>query len=154
MSRIVAIAILSMGLSACMSGGIDEPAGHAPDERATVSVSELQAQSTGGQVFLDLARADIEYLVEREVDLDAVDVACPSGQIMNLGTWVDDIEREGAQVRANGDFTMFSSGAGDVGTEAPPPCHSPCVLHREPDGSWVCFGTGDCGGTAVWAGDL
>lgn len=157
MSRIIAIVIISMGLSACMSGDIEESVGSTPiDESATIiSVSELQAQSADGQVYLDLQRSEVEYRVESEVNLDAVNVTCPSGQRMNLGSWVEDIERAGAQVRAGEEFTMSSSGrAGDVGVAKAPVCFSPCYLHQEPDGTWVCFGTGDCGGTAVRAGDV
>lgn len=157
MSRIIAITVLSMGLSACMSADIEESPSAAPADQTmtTISVSEMQAQSADGRVLLDLQRSDIEYRVEGEVNLDAVDVACPSGQIMNLGSWVQDIERAGAQVRAGEEFTMFSSGrAGDVGTESPPPCSSPCYLHLEPDRTWVCFGSSECGGTAVRAEDI
>src|SRR5690606_6010743 len=119
-----------------------------------VSVGELQSQSADGQVFVDLQRADIEYIVESDVDLHAVDVMCPSGQRMNLGTWMQEIEQSGAQVRAGEDFTMCSSGrTGEIGTEKAPPCNSPCYLHMEPDGTWVCFGSSECGGTALWAGD-
>jgi hypothetical protein len=149
--KIIAIAIVSMSLTACMSGDIEESASPTlPD--GTISVSELQAQSADGRVYLDLQRSDIEYRVEGAVNLDAVDVTCPSGQLMNLGSWMDDIERAGAQVRAGEEFTMFSSGrAGDVGTESAPVCFSPCYLHREPDNTWVCFGSGDCGGYGVRA---
>jgi hypothetical protein len=134
-----------------MSGDVEEAASP-PLPEGTISVSELQAQSADGRVYLDLQRSDIEYRVEAEVNLDAVDVTCPSGQLMNLGSWMDDIERAGAEVRAGEEFTMFSSGrAGEVGTEKAPPCHSPCYLHLEPDNTWVCFGTSDCGGTAVRA---
>lgn len=156
MSRIIATAIVAMSLSACMSGDPETTAIHAPAGQieAVVSVSELQATSADGRVFLDLERSDIEYLVESDVNLHAVDVLCPSGQLMNLGMWMQDIEQSGAQVRAGEDFTMFSSGrGGDVGTEKVPPCNSPCYLHPEPDGTWVCFGSSECGGTALWAGD-
>lgn len=153
MFRIASTALLSLGLAACMSAPADDlPALNDDQGTTTISVSELQARSADGSAYLDLQRADIEYQVDSSVDLYAVDVACPSGQTMNLGTWVADIEKTGADFRPDGSFRMFSSGPVDeIVSEAAPPCFSPCYLHQEPDRTWVCFGNSECGGTAARA---
>lgn len=141
MSKIAATALLALGLGACAldSEETTEPLFTERPE-TTLSVSAMQAQSDQGRVSLDLASAEIGFHVEADVALDVVQVTCPSGQRMNLDTWLDDIITDGAALDPDEPFLIFSSGRDDLPrTERPPACFDPCYLHQEPDRTWVCF---------------
>lgn len=146
MYKRIAMAILCAGLVSCAAGESDQldlngkyPA-HVSD---VVVVSELLAGSQTGRIELDLQSAASGYWIDQGVDYSAVDFVCPTGRLMNLESWLAEIRLPLAD-RADG-FSMYSSGRIDDPAAKSAPVCSPsepgqeCYLHREPDGSWVCF---------------
>ncbi|MFY0526968.1 hypothetical protein ACN28I_28795 [Archangium gephyra] len=143
-------AALGLGLIAC--GGTEkapETAQPAGNTQGVVSVSELLASSPEGQVVVDLRNTRSGFRVEPGVDYSAINVICPSDRVMNLEKWLPELAAEFQTSPASLEkgFTMYPHMApakGSVQALAAPLCVSPdpytqCYLHREPDGSWVCF---------------
>jgi hypothetical protein len=150
MFKHLALAGLSAGLIAC--GGTEETtpaADQTAPPQGVISVSELLASSPEGQVVVDLRNTRNGFRVEPGVDHAAINVICPSDRVMNLEKWLPELAAEfqtSPAALAKG-FTMYPFMApeeGSVRAMSAPVCVSPdpyteCYLHREPDGSWVCF---------------
>jgi len=148
MIKHLAMAAFSVGLIAC--GGTEKaPEAEQTAGKQVISVSELLANSPEGQVVVDLRNTSNGFRVEPGVDHSAVNVICPSDRVMNLEQWLPELasEFQTSPAALEKGFTMYPFMApkqGSVTAMAAPLCVSPdpyvqCYLHREPDGSWVCF---------------
>ncbi len=149
MLKHLALAAVGAGLIAC--GGMETAPAEQPasNTQQVVSVSGLLANSPEGSVVVDLRNTSQGFRVEPGVDAAAVNVICPSNRVMNLEKWLPELasEFQTSPAALRKGFTMYPFMApkqGSVQAMAAPVCTSPdpyvqCYLHREPDGSWVCF---------------
>lgn len=149
MFKHLAMAALGAGLIAC-GGSETAPEAQQPvNTQGVISVSGLLASSPEGKVVVDLRNTTNGFRVEPGVDHSAVNVICPSDRVMNLEKWLPELasEFQTSPAALQKGFTMYPFMApkqGSVGAMGAPVCVSPdpytqCYLHREPDGSWVCF---------------
>lgn len=106
------------------------------------AVSDLQAASADGRAFIDLQVAEYGYYVDPGVDYSTVDLMCPSGRLMTLDAWVNELGFELSSPEAG--IVIFSSGAGaNAVNKAAPICDGPgCQLEREANGQWACLCSG------------
>lgn len=147
MRNLLFVAML-IGATSCTAQNEDlslEWQGERPEHLSSVISVEALMSYTTGTVTLDLWTPYVGYWVEPGLDHRDIEVICPSGQVMSLIDWLQEFEVSPGLL--DDGMLMYSSGnASFLGEKAVPPCHSPCDLRPESDGTWECVGPVECGG--------
>ena len=103
----------------------------------------MVANSSNGQVVVDMRNTDLGFSVEQGLDYSAITVILPDSRVMNLEKWLPELAAvlQTTPARLQEGFTLYPFMAPATGTvtQFQPVCPRFCDMLPHGDGTYSCF---------------